>query len=93
MRHNTTHYNTIQCSILIYLAADPLTRLTMEMVAHTLGPEDTEQLRIDFQVWKYVRVITYVRVRTCEYVRVYVYMDRCTHRRTCYAYSNSVCVA
>jgi hypothetical protein len=37
-------------SMVIFLAADPLTRLTMEMVSHTLCADQTQQLRIDFQV-------------------------------------------
>ena len=36
--------------MVIFLAADPLTRLTMEMVSHTLCADQTQQLRIDFQV-------------------------------------------
>ena len=39
----------------IYVAADPLTRLTMEMVAHTLCADQKQQLRIDFQVGLCVR--------------------------------------
>ena len=41
---------SMQHSMAIYVAADPLTRLTMEMVAHTLCADQTQQLRIDFQV-------------------------------------------
>lgn len=41
-------------SMAIYVAADPLTRLTMEMVAHTLCADQTQQLRIDFQVRDHV---------------------------------------
>ena len=36
------------------MATDPLTRLTMEMVAHTLGADQIQQLRIEFQVRDHV---------------------------------------
>ena len=36
-------------SILVYMSADPLTRLTFEMVAHSLCADHVQQLRIEFQ--------------------------------------------
>ena len=34
----------------IYMATDPMTRLTMEMIAHTLGAIQIQQLKTEFQV-------------------------------------------
>jgi hypothetical protein len=36
-------------SVLVFMSADPLTRLTMEMVAYSLCPEHVQQLRLEFQ--------------------------------------------
>jgi hypothetical protein len=37
-------------SIMIFMTADSLTRLTLEMVAHSLCADQIQQLRIEFQV-------------------------------------------
>ena len=48
--HSSTFFSPSRCSMRIFLEADPLTRLTMEMVAHTLCSDQIQQLRLDFQV-------------------------------------------
>ena len=48
-------------SMAIYMVADPLTRLTTEMIAHTLGADQIEQLRTEFQVCECCVVSTYPR--------------------------------
>mmetsp|Transcript_17482 Transcript_17482/g.29295 ORF Transcript_17482/g.29295 Transcript_17482/m.29295 type:complete len:685 (-) Transcript_17482:255-2309(-) len=54
LEHSSTlsagKYNKIIDSLKIFATADPLTKITMEMVSHTLGSMEVQQFREEFQV-------------------------------------------
>ena len=45
----TNSFPLISCSLKVFAEADPLTKMTMEMVSHTLGSLQVQQFREEFQ--------------------------------------------